>query len=116
MNERLILSKMYFDKADIYRISDIEDDDGITRQSRQKVYEDIKCSLSQKTMSSLNPDTNTNTLTMKHMLFVSDEIEIKPSYIVHILNKNQYFKVGECFVYPMSHSEAILTISEKVSI
>ena len=116
MNERLILSKMYFDVADIYRISQVEDNDGLMKQSRQKVYEDIKCSLSQKTISSLNQDTNTNTLTMKHMLFVSDEIEIKPSDIVHILNKNQYFKVGECFVYPMSHSEAILTISEKVSI
>lgn len=116
MNERSILSKMYFDKADIYRITEVEDEYGITRQSRQKVYESIKCSLSQKTISSLNPDTNTNTLAIKHMLFVSDEVEIKPSDIVYVKNKNEYFKAGECFVYPASHSEILLTQSEKVSI
>ena len=116
MNERLILSKMYFDIADIYRISQVEDNDGLMKQSRQKVYEDIKCSLSQKTISSLNQDTNTNTLTMKHILFVSDEIDIKPSDIVYVKNKNEYFKAGECFVYPDSHSEILLTQSEKVSI
>lgn len=116
MDERLILSKMYFDVADIYRISQVEDNDGLMKQSRQKIYEDIKCSLSQKNISSLNQDTNTNVLTMKHMLFVSDEIDIKPSDIIHIKNKNEYFKAGECFVYPVSHSEILLTQSEKVSI
>ena len=110
MNERLILSKMYFDIADIYRISQVEDNDGLMKQSRQKVYEDIKCSLSQKTISSLNQDTNTN------ILFVSDEIDIKPSDIVYIKNKNEYYKAGEFFVYPASHSEILLTQNEKVSI
>ena len=116
MNERLILSKMYFDIADVYRISQLEDKDGLMKQSRQKVYEDIKCSLSKKTISSLNQDTNTNTLTIKHMLFVSDEIDIKPSDIVYITNKNEYYEAGECFIYPASHSEILLTQSEKVSI
>ncbi len=116
MNERLILSKMYFDVADIYRISQVEDNDGLMKQSRQKIYEDIKCSLSKKTISSLNPDTNTNTLIMKHMLFVSDEIDIKPSDIVYVKNKNEYFKAGEGLIYPASHSEILLTQSEKVSI
>jgi hypothetical protein len=116
MNERLILSKMYFDVADIYRISQVEDNDGLMKQNRQKIYEDIKCSLSKKTISSLNPDTNTNTLIMKHMLFVSDEIDIKPSDIVYVKNKNEYFKAGEGLIYPASHSEILLTQSEKVSI
>ena len=116
MSERTILSNMYFDIADVYRINQVEDNDGLMKQSRQKVYEDIKCSLSQKTISSLNQDTNTNTLTIKNMLFVSDEIDIKPSDIIHIKNKNLYFKAGECFIYPASHSEILLTQSEKVSI
>lgn len=114
MNERNMLIKTYYDTADVYRIVQAEDEDYITRQTRQKVFENVKCSLSQKNISALSISDVSNMITNHHTLFVSDEIDIQPSDIIHITNKNRYFKAGSIFKYPNSHSEISLLESEKV--
>lgn len=114
MNERTILSKMYYDVADVYRIGDIEDKYGMSVQKRQKVYENIRCALSMKTLGNINVSDMSNEIKSSYTLFVSDETDIKSSDIIYIKNHNKYFKAGEVFKYPNSHSEITLSKSEKV--
>lgn len=114
MNERNILSKTYYDKADIYRVIENEDEDGMTKQTRQKIFENIKCSLSQKRISSITASDTSNMIVNNFTLFLSDEIDIRVSDLVHITNHNKYFKAGTVFKYPNSHSEVSLLENEKV--
>lgn len=109
--EREILEKTYYDICDIYRISEEEDEDGITNEKREKIAENIKCSLSQKTKNALIVTNTQNNLKSTHTLFLSDIYEIKESDIIYIKNKDIYLRAGEIFTYPKSHTEiAVETI------
>ena len=113
MNEREILESTYYDNCDIYRILEKEDEDGVTKQEKTLIYDNEKCSLSQKSNNILTVTNTYNDLKTSHMLFLSDECKIKSADIIHIKNKGIYLKAGEVFTYPNSHSEvAVETVNK----
>lgn len=113
MTEKEIISSTYDDTADVYRIEEIEDENGITRQKRIKVYKEISCALSQKSTNELVISDTSNTTKKVQVLFTDDEIKILPADVVHITNIDKHYKAGISFAYKNSHAETILTMEEK---
>lgn len=113
MNEREILESTYYDTSDVYRIEELEDEDGVTKQERTLIYQDIKCSFSKRSNNVITVTDSYNDIKSSHTLFLSDEYEIKTSDIIYIKNKNIYLRAGEVFIYQNSHSEVTVEIVNK---
>lgn len=113
MTEKELLRMTYYDTADVYRIIEADDADGISRQKRIQVYKNISCALSQKSTNKLTISDTSNTATQVQVLFTDDEIKILPADVVHITNIDKHYKAGTSFVYKNSHTQTILTMEEK---
>ena len=109
--EKRALELTYFDTADIYRNTELEDG-GITKKQRQKVLENIECSLSKKYTISARLDS-TNNLEGEYVLFSSQEILKGDEIHLTTLNGRKYKLLAGMPHDLLSHFETPVTVKER---
>lgn len=114
--ERTVIERTYFDKCKIYRKVDSQEN-SITKQRRQLIYENIPCALSKQRQSIPTKQENYNENHQEHLLFISPELEIKPGDEVEVTlgatGGKERFWAGQGFIYP-SHQQVPLSKGERV--
>lgn len=111
MSERKILATTYLDICSIYGILEVEEEDGSSSQKRQRIHENIPCSLSKKSLHDIKIGIGNNEETQSHLLFCSDEYVIQAGNTIHV--RGDVYKAGKPMVYKNSHQEVPLLLSEK---
>lgn len=117
MTEKEILEATYNDRCNVYRRTNSENEDGITKQVRQLIYQGISCALSQSKSSNLLENETHTSVRSEHVLFLSPDIEIFPGDELEVTigasGKIKRFWAGEGFIYT-SHQELPLLREERV--
>ena len=109
--EKKALELTYFDTADVYRNTELTDG-GITKNQRQKVLENIKCSLSKKYTISARVDS-TNNLEGEYILFSSHEILKGDEIHLTTLNGKKYILLAGMPHDLLSHFETPVNVKER---
>lgn len=108
MTERDILESTYTDTCTIKRHMEVETEWGETKLVETIVYENVKCAMSKKSISSNNTTqtVSSNNIQYVVMLFISPNIEVLAGDKVFVLHQNKTydFDAGEGFYYS-SHAE-----------
>lgn len=112
MNEREILEKTYTDFCDIYTYVTQEEEDGSEKQMKKKLYENIACAFSKKSMSDIKLEDSTSTVSQSYMLFLSDMIHVSEGFLIYV--GDDFYEAGKGILYKNSHQEIPLLYMDKV--
>lgn len=112
MNEREILEKTYTDFCDIYTYVTQEEEDGSEKQMKKKLYKNIACAFSKKSMSDIKLEDSIGRVNQSYMLFLSDIIHVSEGFLIYV--RGDFYKAGKGILYKNSHQEIPLLYMDKV--
>ena len=74
----------YFDRCDVYRMEDVQQDNGSYKQQRVKVFEDLSCALSIGSRPVINSITENDYKQgdVANIVKTQDRLYLNPSYII----------------------------------
>jgi hypothetical protein len=106
---------LYNGKCNVYRISMAEDESGISKGVKEKVYENVMCRISYQSGTSAKETETMTAAEQRIKLFVSAEYIIKSGDVIDVEQngrKERYKACGRIRLYG-SHQEAELEIYDE---
>lgn len=94
------------DRANIYSWEKSKNDKGITSKTPIIKYENIKCTLDQKSVSTMSDDPITRS-EVRYTLFISNSLEVKAGDKIEITSRNLVFRAKKPFNYPFLKKQEI---------
>lgn len=113
---RKSLEKLYTDSCNIYEYKKVKDPK--TKRTTFKnvlVYEDVKCRISFKNITSTVPTEKEAMTKQVTILFINPELNIKPNSIIEVERENRILKYqnsGTPAIY-RTHQEIVLNLYEE---
>lgn len=113
---RKSLEKLYLDTCNIYEYKKVKDPNNKrTTYNSVLSYENIKCRLSFKNITSTNQTTGEVITSQVTVLFINPELNIKPNSVIEVMRNNRILKYqnsGIPAIYP-THQEIVLNLYEE---
>ena len=108
------IESTYFHTINVYRTVDVIDEWGETVQSREKVYENLKCAVSFTSINERNKapyvfsGVETNKIEYHHKLYINPRYKLCGGDEIECLETGITYLAGEAMVYPTHQEIAIL--------
>lgn len=110
MDKRKSLGKLNKDTCNIYEYQSQENEYGITKQDWVLVHENIKCSISKKSLNNINQTDKEAIISDARVLFLDDRINILKGS--KVICRDEIMYAGKPFIYEGSHQEVPLSTKE----
>ena len=107
------IESTYFNRINVYRTVDTVDEWGETIQSREMIYENLKCAVSFTNINDRNKapivftGRETNKIEYHHKLYINPRYKLIGGDEVECLENGITYLIGDAMVYP-SHQEVAM--------
>lgn len=115
MNFKSAIEMLYVGKCNIYEMQDtVDPTTHITSQTLTEVHHNVPCRLSFYSSPTANESGSVNMYEQTTKLFLSPEIEIKPSSLIEVTQNGvtrNYKRSGESAIY-FAHQEVTVEVED----
>lgn len=113
---RKAIERLYEDRADVYRVVDVEQPNHMTKPARTLILADQPCRLSQSGLAKNGQTPAQNDIRYDAKLFIGPDLPVLQGDEIIVRQRAggpaRKYTAGESFAYP-SHQEVMLTRSDR---